>query len=60
MLVDPLKPETISAAMSRLLHDQHLRAELIEKGLSRAASFTWDRTAAQLISIYESVLKSNA
>jgi glycosyltransferase involved in cell wall biosynthesis len=60
LLVDPLKPETISAAMSRLLHDQHLRTELIEKGLSRAASFTWDRTAAQLISIYESVLKSNA
>jgi glycosyltransferase involved in cell wall biosynthesis len=45
-------PDDIAAAMGRLLEDETLRQELIALGGKRAATFTWDRTAMQVLRAY--------
>lgn len=56
LLVDPLDTEAIAAALMRLLSDSALRAELIARGLKRAAGFTWESAAAQLAQVYAQML----
>jgi glycosyltransferase involved in cell wall biosynthesis len=48
MLVDPTSVEQIAAAMLRIVSDTSLRQQLREKGLSRAAQFSWDSTVAEV------------
>ena len=45
LLVDPASEEDIAQGLSRLLSDEGLRGRLREAGRTRAASFTWERTA---------------
>ncbi|MCS3903560.1 alpha-1,3-rhamnosyl/mannosyltransferase [Methylohalomonas lacus] len=54
-LVDPANIEAITASMQMLLEDEALRIEYASKGRQRAALFTWERCAAQTISVYRSV-----
>jgi glycosyltransferase involved in cell wall biosynthesis len=58
LLVDPLSVEQIADSLVRLLTDDDERAALIERGLRRAASFTWDRAAVQLRALYERLCTS--
>lgn len=46
LLVSPDEVDQISAAMRRLVADSELRTLLRERGLARAAGYSWDRTAA--------------
>jgi alpha-1,3-rhamnosyl/mannosyltransferase len=55
---DPDDPTAIAAAVARLLEDGGLRAASVEKGLRRAAEFTWERTAAQTWAAYTSILNA--
>jgi glycosyltransferase involved in cell wall biosynthesis len=55
LLVDPTRPADIAAAMSRLAADAALRRELIEKGLRRAAQFSWQKTAREILEITAAV-----
>ena len=41
MLVDPLSPESIAAGITKLLRDETLRRELVEKGAERVKRFSW-------------------
>jgi glycosyltransferase involved in cell wall biosynthesis len=50
---DPRHPESITAAILRLLGDDRLRAHLACAGPSRAAEFSWRRTAAQTLQVLE-------
>lgn len=52
MMVDPQDVDAISAGMARLWQDQALRRDLAAKGLERARSFSWERTASQTFSVY--------
>jgi glycosyltransferase involved in cell wall biosynthesis len=45
LLVDPLDTSSIADAMARLFDDHRLAKDLFERGRSRAARFTWERTA---------------
>jgi glycosyltransferase involved in cell wall biosynthesis len=47
--VDPSSVEEIQAALGELLGDAQLRAELGERARARAAEFSWDRTAAEIL-----------
>ncbi|HOZ45188.1 MAG TPA: glycosyltransferase family 1 protein [Candidatus Hydrogenedentes bacterium] len=47
LLVSPTDVPAIAGALRRLVTDQGLRAQLIEKGFARAAGFTWRNTALQ-------------
>jgi glycosyltransferase involved in cell wall biosynthesis len=48
LLVDPTSVPQIAEAMKRIVSDDSLRWELREKGLARAAQFSWDKTAERV------------
>lgn len=54
--VDPTDPLEIAAGLSSLLDSPVTRSEAVERGLARAAEYTWDRTADVVVSGYEEVL----
>lgn len=53
--VDPRDPVAIAAALRRVLTEPALAASLREKGLIRAAQFSWRRTAELTLKAYESL-----
>jgi glycosyltransferase involved in cell wall biosynthesis len=53
VLVDPDSVEEIAAAMYTIASDVALQQSLREKGLARAAQFTWRNTAEQTLALYE-------
>jgi O-antigen biosynthesis alpha-1,2-mannosyltransferase len=55
VLVEPESVDAIAAGIVRLLEDQPLRAALRRAGLERAQQFTWQRTAAQVMQVLESL-----
>jgi glycosyltransferase involved in cell wall biosynthesis len=56
-LVDPLSVEGIAAGLRRVLSDDARRIELHERGLRRAAEFTWRRSAERHLESYEAALR---
>jgi glycosyltransferase involved in cell wall biosynthesis len=58
LLVDPASPSDIHAAMRRVLDEPTLRRDLVERGLRRAASFTWEAAAAAHLELYRELLAS--
>lgn len=52
---DPTNVDVIADALNRLLADADLRADLRQRGLRRAAQFSWERTARQTLELYRSV-----
>lgn len=55
LLVDPARPEDIAAAMSRIADEPQSREELKEKGIARAAQFSWQKTAGEILEIINDV-----
>jgi glycosyltransferase involved in cell wall biosynthesis len=60
VLVDPDSIEDIAAGIVRLLEDKHLRAKLCSAGLERAQRFTWQRTAAEVMDVLESLPRTRS
>ena len=52
VLVDPRDVREITEAMARVAEDRGLRQELSERGLKRAAEFSWKRTAELTMEVY--------
>ena len=52
ILVNPLNVEELAEAFHRILTDDTLRNDLIEKGLKRAQEFTWEKTAQETLRVY--------
>ena len=52
VLVDPQDVDAIAREMARLWQDEALRRELAARGIERARSFSWERTASQTLSVY--------
>jgi glycosyltransferase involved in cell wall biosynthesis len=50
---DPVDVEGMARALSDLLVNQRLRAELAKAGRERAHSFTWERTARETVESYQ-------
>lgn len=59
LLVDPNDEEALAVALHRLLTDEDLRAALREKGLARAATFSWQRAAQETLAIYRRVVSGS-
>jgi glycosyltransferase involved in cell wall biosynthesis len=51
--VVPGSEEDLQDAIVRLLDDEGLRRRLRAAGLSRAAEFSWERTARETVAVYE-------
>jgi glycosyltransferase involved in cell wall biosynthesis len=54
-IIDPFKPEEITAAMVSLLSDETLRNDMIKKGIPQAAKFSWRSMAEHVLAIYHEV-----
>jgi glycosyltransferase involved in cell wall biosynthesis len=53
LMVQAEDGETLAEAIKTLLADSGLRKDLVGKGLSRAAEFTWRASGEKLLSVYE-------
>lgn len=56
LLVDPSSIEDIAGALRRLWTDAALRSTLARRGLERATRYSWQRTAAATVAVYDSAL----
>jgi len=56
LLVDPDDVDGFTSAMARLLDDPDHAEAIGAAGLARARTFTWERTAAQLVSAYDEAI----
>ena len=55
LLVPPGDPDALAVAMTRVLEDADLAADLKQRGLNRAKLFTWEATAAKSLAVYRAV-----
>jgi glycosyltransferase involved in cell wall biosynthesis len=53
LLVDPHQPEAFREALERVLTDAAFAENLRERGLRRAAQFSWERTARETLRVYD-------
>ena len=56
LLIDPTSPDAIAAAMTRVLEEPELRADLIRRGHERVKAFSWARSVARTREVYTEVL----
>lgn len=57
VLLDPRDVSAWREAIIRLLNDEALRTDLRARGLARAATFTWQRTARLTLDVYREVAR---
>jgi glycosyltransferase involved in cell wall biosynthesis len=60
LLVDPADVDGWTLALARLLEDAALREELSQRGLRRAAEFSWSRAAGGTWQVLDSVIEAVA
>jgi glycosyltransferase involved in cell wall biosynthesis len=58
--VDPEDVDALATCIVDLLGAESRRAELSRRGVARAQQFSWDRTAAATLALYESCLRDSA
>ncbi len=58
LIIDPYKPEEITAAMISIQSEPELKAALIGKGLLQAAKFSWKAMAEHVLEIYRGMEKN--
>jgi glycosyltransferase involved in cell wall biosynthesis len=59
-LVDPERPEDIAAAIAYLLSDAEFAAACATRGLARARTFDWARTAHHVVDVYRQAIAHRA
>jgi len=52
LLVDPDDVDGLAAALTRVLGDDELRRDLVERGHARVRDFTWEDTADGMMALY--------
>ena len=55
LLVDPLQPSALCDAMENVWLNPTLHAELKQRGLARARTFTWKAQAERMLNVYRRV-----
>ena len=56
LLCDPRSPDAIAGALVRVLEEPGLAEAMREKGLARAATFSWERTAREFADLLDEVV----
>lgn len=56
--LDPKDEESLSKIMLDLYQDDSLRGEFAKKGLNRSALFSWEKSADELVTIYQKISDS--
>ena len=52
LLIDPMDPAEIANAMSRILNEPQLRADLVRRGRDRVKTFSWERSVTRIRQVY--------
>jgi glycosyltransferase involved in cell wall biosynthesis len=55
LLVEPTDVDGMTVAMWRLLSDEALRQQMVDKGLKRARMFSWKKAALETLGIYHNL-----
>ncbi|MGA7671554.1 MAG: glycosyltransferase family 1 protein [Nitrolancea sp.] len=55
ILVDPEDPNEIAMAVQRVLNDDALSMQLVERGLERVRQFSWEKCARETLAVLEAV-----
>lgn len=58
LLAEVGEPASLAGALSAVLGDGELRRRLVARGRERASTFTWSRTAQQMVELYRLALGS--
>jgi len=58
LLVNPEKEEEIGDAMSRITSSESLQEELKAKGFEQIKKFSWNKTAAKTLEVYQEVVNA--
>lgn len=56
ILINPHDADQIRVQMSRLLQDQHLREELANNGIKKAATYSWQKTSELYLDLYQDAI----
>jgi glycosyltransferase involved in cell wall biosynthesis len=56
LFIDPKEPGQLADMILKILDDQALRKSTVAYGIERASLFSWQRTAAQVVNAYESIM----
>jgi len=57
-MVDPRDPDLLTSTIASVLDDSVLRRRMSERGMARAARFTWQKTAEHMIQVYRSLARA--
>jgi len=57
LFCDPTDSKDIAEKVALLLDSEDMRRRLIDKGLARAAQFSWEKAALQTFKVYESAVR---
>lgn len=57
VLIDPFKPEEITAAMIQIYNNDTLKSSMIKAGIAQAAKFSWKTMAEDVLKIYTEIEK---
>jgi len=56
ILVDPNNTDALACEMKRVLSDEELQKDLIEKGLVHVSSHTWEKASQKMIEVFADVM----
>ncbi len=59
LFVDAYSKEDIAKGMSTVFNNKTLQQELIQKGLEQVKKFSWEKTAAETMHVYQEVVSSS-
>lgn len=57
LTIDPTDVEAITHALATTLEDAQTRRTLIDRGIARAAQFSWERCAEETLAVYREVTR---
>ncbi len=57
MIADPLVSEDIAVKMTQVFVDRDLKENLMQKGMKNAQKFNWEKTAKEVLNIYQELIK---
>ncbi len=60
LVTHPTDAKALSEAIQQLMQNKQYHGELIRRGLKRSRSFSWEKSAQQLIRLYQQVLGEGA
>ncbi len=60
LLVNPNDIDCLSQSMYNVLTDNKLKSSLVKKGLLRASSFSWNKTAEDTLDSYNKIIKNTS